>query len=455
MPDNVAVNTGSGLPVATDEILSALTGTVTKTASSATVAGVGTAFLSELSVGMVISIPGTAVERGIITAIASDASLTCAANFANTASGQTASRVLHYQLIKLVLGAMDTNSGPVAVGNPLPVAGNVASGSADSGNPVKVGGVYNTTPPTLTNGQRGDMQLAADGSQRISPANSAPTWTNIGTNNTDGVLVTDVSNFRWGTLNLSGTWSATIAVQISGDGGTTWPNLPIKNAAPASAGGFLSTTMTANGNYFFAIPGGGQLRIRTTSYSSGSVVGAVLLSDFVSSDLMPIIAISSGAGVGDSASAAQGVINYAGNATILATAISVWNGGSNDRQRGVGALTLLASAARTTTTNSADQTNYNWHGLLLTVDVTSAGTGSITPSIQVKDSISGNYKTIWTAAAALTTNGTYVYALAPNSASAASYTEIAQLLIGRTWRLAMTANNANSVTYSASADMVL
>ena len=39
------------------------------------------------------------------------------------------------------------------------VQGNVASGSADSGSPVKVGGVYNTTPPTLTNGQRGDLQL--------------------------------------------------------------------------------------------------------------------------------------------------------------------------------------------------------------------------------------------------------------------------------------------------------
>lgn len=38
-------------------------------------------------------------------------------------------------------------------------AGNVASGATDSGNPVKVAGVYNTVLPTLTNGQRGDMQL--------------------------------------------------------------------------------------------------------------------------------------------------------------------------------------------------------------------------------------------------------------------------------------------------------
>ena len=37
--------------------------------------------------------------------------------------------------------------------------GNIASGVADSGNPVKVGGKYNTTSPTLTTGQRGDLQL--------------------------------------------------------------------------------------------------------------------------------------------------------------------------------------------------------------------------------------------------------------------------------------------------------
>ncbi len=43
------------------------------------------------------------------------------------------------------------------------VVGNVASAAADSGNPVKVGGVFNSTPITLTNGQRGDLQLDANG----------------------------------------------------------------------------------------------------------------------------------------------------------------------------------------------------------------------------------------------------------------------------------------------------
>lgn len=43
------------------------------------------------------------------------------------------------------------------------VQGNVASGAADSGNPVKIGAVFNTALPTLTAGQRGDAQMDANG----------------------------------------------------------------------------------------------------------------------------------------------------------------------------------------------------------------------------------------------------------------------------------------------------
>jgi hypothetical protein len=47
------------------------------------------------------------------------------------------------------------------------VTGNVASGATDSGNPVKVGGKYNSTFPTFTDGQRGDLQIGSRGSTRI------------------------------------------------------------------------------------------------------------------------------------------------------------------------------------------------------------------------------------------------------------------------------------------------
>lgn len=69
-----------------------LTGTVDKAASSATLAGTGTAFLTEISVGQMIVVPGTADEVRVVTAIASDTSLTVNSAFANTATGQTAAR---------------------------------------------------------------------------------------------------------------------------------------------------------------------------------------------------------------------------------------------------------------------------------------------------------------------------------------------------------------------------
>src|SRR5207244_4135809 len=47
------------------------------------------------------------------------------------------------------------------------VVGSVASGATDSGNPVKVGGTFNTTQPTVTNGQRVDAQMTARGAEIV------------------------------------------------------------------------------------------------------------------------------------------------------------------------------------------------------------------------------------------------------------------------------------------------
>jgi len=60
-----------------------------------------------------------------------------------------------------VVGASDWNPA---------VIGNVASGATDSGNPVKVGGKYNATLPTITDGQRGDLQLSQRGLVQVTPA---------------------------------------------------------------------------------------------------------------------------------------------------------------------------------------------------------------------------------------------------------------------------------------------
>lgn len=100
MPDGAPVTPGAGLGVLSDEVPVALTGTVSKNGTT-TVTGSSSTFLSELSSGQVIRIPGGGgTEDRIVDAIASDTSLTVTAAFANTASGQTASKVLHAQVIQ-------------------------------------------------------------------------------------------------------------------------------------------------------------------------------------------------------------------------------------------------------------------------------------------------------------------------------------------------------------------
>lgn len=48
------------------------------------------------------------------------------------------------------------------------VVGNVASAATDSGNPVKTAGKYNSSPITLTNGQRGDTQVDVNSNTLVS-----------------------------------------------------------------------------------------------------------------------------------------------------------------------------------------------------------------------------------------------------------------------------------------------
>lgn len=53
-------------------------------------------------------------------------------------------------------------------GAPNPVTGSVAGAATDSGNPIKVGCKFNTTPPTYTDGQRSDCQSDTRGNARVS-----------------------------------------------------------------------------------------------------------------------------------------------------------------------------------------------------------------------------------------------------------------------------------------------
>jgi hypothetical protein len=68
------------------------------------------------------------------------------------------------------------------------VQGSVASAATDAGNPVKVGGVYNSTLPTFTTGQRGDLEIGARGSLRTELFSAGQTISLVfGASNTDAI----------------------------------------------------------------------------------------------------------------------------------------------------------------------------------------------------------------------------------------------------------------------------
>lgn len=114
-------------------------------------------------------------------------------------------------------------------------------------------------------------------------------------------------------------------------------------------------------------------------------------------------------------------------------------------------LSLIAAAAATTTQTTPDQTNVGGRGVAVVLDVTAIGTGSVTLAIQGKDPASGKYYTLL-AGAAVVANGTTVYSVYPGLVVAANVA--ANAVLPRTWRVVVTANNANPATYTVGASVL-
>lgn len=202
--------------------------------------------------------------------------------------------------------------------------GDVASGATDSGSPVKVAGKYNSTLPTLTDGQRGELQVGTRGS----------------------------------------------------------------------------------------------LNIQVKASDSTSNIAGVMSSEGI-------------------AAATQGLFTAAMG--------YLYNGSTFDHRRSSVEATLLTSSARTTTQTSADIVTYGLKAIHVILDVTTPGTGSITVTINGKDPASGKYYLLLSGAA-VTTAVTNVYKVGPALTAAAN--AAANDYLPRTIQIVVTANNANSMTYS-------
>ncbi len=145
-------------------------------------------------------------------------------------------------------------------------------------------------------------------------------------------------------------------------------------------------------------------------------------------------------------------------ALLCGTRPSLFNGVTWDSVRGNVEETILAAAARTANTTSADNTCHNSERLLLFVNVAAlTSTPTISPTLQIKHSISSNYLTVWTAASAIAASGTYAYYFADGAASnGGAFTQVLSFgLPARTWRVNMNHSSASTITYSVSAAKLL
>jgi hypothetical protein len=150
---------------------------------------------------------------------------------------------------------------------------------------------------------------------------------------------------------------------------------------------------------------------------------------------------------------------------LAGAALELFNGTTWDRVRGNTEGTALASAARTTTTSSADVTNHNARGVVIAVDFTATPNNAetATVAIQAKDPVSSKYVTL-TAFTALTasnlgatpTTETYLYSLYPGAAETAATAkhEVQALALPRTWRVSVTHSAGGSWTYSVGYSLI-
>ena len=151
-------------------------------------------------------------------------------------------------------------------------------------------------------------------------------------------------------------------------------------------------------------------------------------------------------------SSAEGPDNRTPEVFIESVSAALNSSGNADRLRNNLAGTLLASAARTATTSSADQTNYNGQAVAVSVNVTVVpGIETLTVTIEAKDPVSGTYTAVLTSTAIVATGmvrlrvGTDITAVA-NLAAAD--------VLGRTWRVTVTPSASGSFTYSVGYDVM-
>jgi len=166
-----------------------------------------------------------------------------------------------------------------------------------------------------------------------------------------------------------------------------------------------------------------------------------------------LVQLRSSAGLEPSVGGA-GADNVNNNAMYVAGLGYTYNGSAWDRFRGNVASILLGPAARTASTASANQTNYNAKGVMVFLNVTAAsGTGGLILRFTAFDPQSGGFLLMNVAPTAVTATGLYVYTYYPGIT--AGGTQATSGALPRTWGVTVTHSDASSYTYSVAASLIM
>ncbi len=116
-------------------------------------------------------------------------------------------------------------------------------------------------------------------------------------------------------------------------------------------------------------------------------------------------------------------------------------------------ITVFSSAARTASENSADLSNPYARGAVIVIDVTAVtATPSVVFTVKGKSALGSDYYTIL-ASAAITGTGQTVLRIYPGLTASANVT--ASDVLPRTWRVEAVHADADSITYSVSANLIV
>jgi hypothetical protein len=319
--------------------------------------------------------------------------------------------------------------------------GPAASGAAVSGNPVLNGGSDGTNTRTMLTDALGNQVVTGKG-LAVSGSGAAL--------NATPIAATDVGDMRNVSLTILGTFVATATFEQSNDN-VTWWNLTLginsNNGVPLTASTASSNSFTYAGpitmRYF---------RVRISAYTSGTVLCSAWFGAIPAASQVQVVTLSSTGGTQAMVGAAS---DGPGSLTgLVVNSQSLLYDGSTTffRQRGNLDAVGLASAARTAVINTSPILNYNHRGVKVGINITAAGTGTLTFTIKGLESIGGAYYTML-ASAAQSGTGLVILTVYPGVAAVANVS--ANDVLPKTFRVEVTGSDGSSWTYSISVVTIL